>query len=139
MKHRKLRIAWSVTCGVAALLLVPLWVRSYGTVDAVYIAHTHNAVLMRGDAYIDAAVSAPASLGPTTRNFGSLVTLSTWTLGKGLNIAEHRLVIPVWVLMLLPATCGAIPWFVDRFSLRTLLIATTLVAVGLGVTAWAAH
>ena len=30
MKHRKLRIAWSVFWGLAAVLLIVLWVRSYG-------------------------------------------------------------------------------------------------------------
>src|SRR5689334_2253638 len=29
MKFRKLRIAWSVACGVACVLLIALWVRSY--------------------------------------------------------------------------------------------------------------
>ena len=29
MKHRKLRIAWSVAWGIVAVLLIALWVRSY--------------------------------------------------------------------------------------------------------------
>ena len=29
MKHRKLRIAWSVAWGIAAVMLIALWVRSY--------------------------------------------------------------------------------------------------------------
>ncbi len=29
MKHRKLRIAWSVAWGIAGVLLIALWVRSY--------------------------------------------------------------------------------------------------------------
>ena len=33
MKYRKLRIAFSVTCGIACVLLVVLWVRSYWWVD----------------------------------------------------------------------------------------------------------
>ena len=36
MKYRKLRIAWSVTWGVAAVLLIALWVRSYSVHDVVY-------------------------------------------------------------------------------------------------------
>ena len=35
MKHRKLRIAWSVV-GLAAVLLIVLWVRSYEKADAIY-------------------------------------------------------------------------------------------------------
>ena len=33
MKFRKLRIAWSVTWGIAAVLLIALWVRSYWVYD----------------------------------------------------------------------------------------------------------
>ena len=29
MKYRKLRIAWSIGCGMLCLLLIVLWVRSY--------------------------------------------------------------------------------------------------------------
>ena len=29
MRFRKLRIAWSVVCGLVAVLLIVLWVRSY--------------------------------------------------------------------------------------------------------------
>jgi hypothetical protein len=35
MKHRKLRIAWSVAWGVIAVLLVALWVRSYWRCDVL--------------------------------------------------------------------------------------------------------
>ena len=33
MRFRKLRIAWSVVCGVACVLLIVLWVRSYSQTD----------------------------------------------------------------------------------------------------------
>jgi hypothetical protein len=33
MRYRKLRIAWSVAWGVLAVLLLTLWVRSYGRLD----------------------------------------------------------------------------------------------------------
>jgi uncharacterized SAM-binding protein YcdF (DUF218 family) len=35
MRYRKLRIAWSVVCGIACVLLVVLWVRSQSLYDAV--------------------------------------------------------------------------------------------------------
>jgi hypothetical protein len=48
--------------------------------------------------------------------------------------------IPYWFLVLVSATLTAIswlPWWSKRFSLRTLLIATTLVAVVLGAIVYA--
>jgi hypothetical protein len=48
---------------------------------------------------------------------------------------ERDLSLPHWFLVAVVGTIGAIPWITNarRFSLRTLLIATTLVAVGLGL------
>ena len=37
MKHRKLRIAWSVAWGVVAVLLCVLWVRSYWVGNVVQV------------------------------------------------------------------------------------------------------
>jgi len=44
---------------------------------------------------------------------------------------------PFWVPVLVTAALATVPWFhwSKRFSLRTLLIATTLVAVVLGIIA----
>lgn len=39
---------------------------------------------------------------------------------------------PFWLLMLLSLTSAAAPWFRWRFSLRTALAATTLIAAALG-------
>ena len=46
--------------------------------------------------------------------------------------------LPYWFLAFVPATIATIPWFrwSKRFSLRTLLIATTLIAVVLGIIVW---
>jgi len=35
MRFRKLRIAWSVVCGVAVVLLVVLWVRSHFVIEGI--------------------------------------------------------------------------------------------------------
>jgi hypothetical protein len=36
MRFRKLRIAWSVVCGLLAVLLVALWITSYWRWDATF-------------------------------------------------------------------------------------------------------
>jgi hypothetical protein len=47
------------------------------------------------------------------------------------------ILLPCWSSVLLTATLATFPWLRWRFSLRTLLIATTLVAVLLGATVYA--
>jgi hypothetical protein len=49
--------------------------------------------------------------------------------------------VPYWFPIMLFATCAATPWmrWSKRFSLRTLLIATTLVAVVLGLAVYASR
>jgi hypothetical protein len=58
--------------------------------------------------------------------------MRTWNSGimflKGSAVA-----IPYWFLIMATVALATLPWFRKRFSLRTLLIATTLVAVGLGI------
>jgi hypothetical protein len=53
-----------------------------------------------------------------------------------------RVILPYWCLALTSIAFAIAPWisaFKCRFSLRTLLIATTLVAVVLGLIVWAAR
>jgi len=47
-----------------------------------------------------------------------------------------QLFFPFWLLVAPTAFAAVAPWLQLRFSLRTLLIATTLVAVGLGLIVW---
>src|SRR5207302_1066294 len=37
MKFRKLRTAWSVGCGIACVMLIALWVRSYYFSDSAFM------------------------------------------------------------------------------------------------------
>jgi hypothetical protein len=43
--------------------------------------------------------------------------------------------VAIWILLLIAVALGGIVW-IQRFSLRTLLIATTLIAVVLGLVVW---
>jgi len=52
----------------------------------------------------------------------------------GINLA-----IPIWLPILLLASLAVVPWMRWQFSLRTLLVATTLVAVVLGLAFYAAR
>jgi hypothetical protein len=158
MKFRKLRIAWSVVCGVACVLLIALWVRSYRARELVCGLIGNNSVLLqsvhgeiglsiqpwtapRFDKIVKSDPQAPqVSLWQSAWQSPELPGISVglgirwWRSENGVVLAT----IPHWCPVIALATLAAIPWIRQkwRFSLRTLLIATTLVAVVLGMIVW---
>jgi len=48
MTYRKLRIAWSVACGIVAVLLCVLWVRSHWRHDSLAVAVSRSTLLVVG-------------------------------------------------------------------------------------------
>ena len=145
MRSRKLRIAWSVAWGAAAVLLIALWVRSYFCGDDLVVTITKlkqlelqsvNGVCIGFIAY---APSRPITSfvryqQGAPESFANAI-LRHEVLGGDLALdivwAAHWLVAAVFVFV------GVLPWTSRfRFSLRTLLIATTLVAVVLGIAVW---
>jgi hypothetical protein len=161
MKYRKLRITFSAVCGVLCLLLLVLWVRSYWRVDKLErssATNTNNGwrvCLFNGRLYVRVGMGG-----------GSNNELQ-WTLSRppeeaptyyyndvlGFSIRPPKYYsIPIWFAALTVGGLAVAPWpkqaalgiihairnVPRRFSLRTLLIATTIVAVGLGLAVWAA-
>jgi hypothetical protein len=155
MKSHKLRIAFSVLCGILSLLLIMLWVRSYWLWDIIYYRPT-EATAFRALSTEGAVHFHNASNGLPVMDSPPIIGWSLRTsshAGYGSDIAdaspfkkvfrgfESRFYrgawhLPYWFLVLMPAALGAAPWVFQwnwRFSLRTLLIAVTLVAVLLGM------
>jgi hypothetical protein len=138
---RYLRIAFSATCLIACVLLIVLWVRSQHHLDSA------NGPLL-GKELIATSRNGGVALGwgnrsiskwhvkhvkePTSSREGY-----TYVLGFGVNAAIPAIFVPHWFTVLLSAFLAIAPWLRWRFTLRTLLIATTLVAVVLGLIAWA--
>ena len=158
MKCRKLRIAWSVAWRVAAVLLLVLWARSGFFNDNLRLRLWRNyaAELDSDEGSIFALCFR--TFTPTPRPFWEWRTRSlqssqhAWQdsprsflskMGfqyKTWPVDHLAISTPLWFLVVISATPAAIPWLPslpNRFSLRTLLIATTLVAVGLGLVVWA--
>jgi hypothetical protein len=156
MKHRKLRIAWLVAWGAVCLSLLTLWMRSYWRTDFIrvrwglfeydYLAASGEIGMTVSDArYWPSRASILASSSPT---------MYSWEPDRAhpyINLLGFRLrhyilpggsddtfEVPFWLAALTTGIAGILPWlsWSTRFSLRTLLIATTLVAVGLGLIAW---
>jgi hypothetical protein len=119
MRFRKLRIAWSVGWGSACVLLVVLWVRSYAVIDK-----------WLPDFSTTWGIAAFSDSGEVS---ASVVHMD----GGAVDI--WFIAIPYWLLFTLSAIAGPLPllrWS-NRFTLRTLLIATTLVAVVLALVVYA--
>jgi hypothetical protein len=119
-------------CGVACVLLIMLWVRSYWWADYYNIRVN----------LFDATKHANIKGGYVCR------TAPRTRLDDGVSkhfygfIAKHvdhgaAIVLPSWLLIAASVGCAVAPWFSWRqFSVRTLLIATTLVAMVLGLSVW---
>jgi hypothetical protein len=152
MRFRKLRIAWSVGWGVVAVLLCVLWVRSYSLVDWV----TGCPVSDNGIVEID---SMPGILGcqlsaksesPSSWTHEVLDGDDWWTsVGENgeppytsrifgeFGLSNRGGAVPYWFAVSLCAAFSAALWLRFRFSLRTLFIVTTLIAVVLGFVVYA--
>jgi hypothetical protein len=146
MRFRKLRIAWSVGWGIATVMLIGLTIRSYWIIDGVGRVSftgsnaTATAILLdQGILSYDHLTlpSDPNSFrGPTdqwthrTAQPGRKPERFAWKHVDG-DLWIH---FPTWVpgLFFFAATWIPLP----RFSLRTLLIATTLIALLLGLSVW---
>jgi hypothetical protein len=141
MTFRKLRIAWSVFCGPACVLLIVLAVRSNWRGDVItcrggkaLIGIESNrgrlAVFRTADRYGPDEFSwSLESYGPD-EYVAPRALIFVWPSGKCIGA-------PHWFGVFALAGLAAFPWLRWRFSLRTLLIATTLVAVVLGLAVWA--
>ena len=146
MKYRKLRIAWSGTSCVLCLILLVLWVRSYSAADLIGCGNVQN-----DSATLTALISSRGVLVLQRHTSANSPSLSKWTSGSWehhvtpprspasrftLSNSDALFAIgcPMWFLGLLLILSAWLPWsgLIEGYSLRTLLIATTLVAVVLG-------
>jgi hypothetical protein len=144
MRFRKLRIAFSVTCGLACVLLIALWVRSYWNADAVKFSRAKLLIVSSISGRLSVlSYSTPISpkqsgwapgWGYGSFAFDQDYRGSSWSFISESNVTDIG--IPHWFAVLVSGACTTLPWLRYRFSLRTLLIATTLVAVVLGLVVW---
>jgi hypothetical protein len=131
MKHRKLRIAWSVAWGVVAVLSCVLWVRSYWWFDWV------SGAIVRGPSGV-AVQSASGKLRVlifhesseplwwewTTRRIEGHVVAITDVMNESKtfdNSIPGAFVVTVsqWLTSFAVTLLAALPWLRFRYSLRT--------------------
>jgi hypothetical protein len=152
MKFRKLRIAWSVVCGIATVLLIVLWARSYWWYECIGLNNLYFGIsLSTGRGKILYQIYGPATATASHWYYvyhpvipGGLYSgKSFFEILYGHGDYPYRIyltpglsVIPYWLLVAFAALLAPLPWLRWRFTPRTLLIATTLVAVVLGLIVW---
>jgi hypothetical protein len=160
LRFRKLRIAWSFFCGILCLLLIVLWVRSYRWLDVIEVPvpNAKRLFLNTGMGCIQALLDdgSRGRVRPwrvrhkrVQELLDTIEQINKAESAMGVrpthSLSYHKfgfvgdtLCVPHWFLVLLFTTFAAVPWLRLRFSLRTLLIATTLIAVALGAIVLAA-
>ena len=153
-----LRITFSAACLVACVLFIALWVRSYWWRD---MAFARNPDI--GSTYA-ASLQGKLRIGFYREHRNSPADFSRWGMNAapaeemalslerspmpkrqcalGFELVNYwnplAFAIPYWFLVPLSGAIAAAPWirWSNRFSLRALLIGTTLVAVVLGLVVW---
>jgi hypothetical protein len=161
MRYRKLRIAWSVVWGVASVLLIALWVRSYWRMDTLELPSPFPSCGAKIESFdgrvrlliidddkstwkwaIDSCerdlalrwLEAQIKVGEAQYREISNLRYAHYINFQGLQRPRLlRIHCPYWLWVSFGAFLSFVPWLRWRFSLRTLLIATTLVAVVLGL------
>jgi hypothetical protein len=143
-RFRKLRIAWSVAWGLLAVLLMGLWARSYTWEDGIGGTITNERVLqiwsVAGRVFFS---TFAANKRPWTIVHLSREELLSMAKAQGLKLetrycgfTEHGFLLPHCFMIALSVIFAALPWLTLRFSLRTMLIGTTLFALVLGTIVW---
>jgi hypothetical protein len=144
-----LRIAVTALSLVACMLLVALWVRSYRYSDSIPIKQISSGKRLDVNS---SRGRISVQLTTTRQWWNNVKSRAVFVPEKGYEIEgesgyfdgdgralQSGIVKAIdqgmshWFVVLLLSTFAAVIWLPWRFSLRTLLIATTLVAVGLGL------
>ena len=134
---RWLRISWTAFSGIAALLFVALWVRSEHHFDSI-----GSVLSAQGRLYLSPNVAFfPTDVrGATIESYSHLRGAVTTIVARNVEVTPASgtgPVIPLWAPALIASITAIAPWLpIRRFSLRTLLIATTLLSILLGLVAW---
>src|SRR5689334_21565687 len=79
MKYRKLRIAWSVVWGLAAVLLIALWVRSEHRFDAVgSVTSAQGKLYLYPKINLSPIGDQKVTIESDTHLHGAVTTIAAW-------------------------------------------------------------
>jgi hypothetical protein len=141
-----LKISWTILCSLAAVLLIALWIRSYWRIDIVFCP-TSRPILMNSANGIIQVNILPKNIGTGWGPGCGYMSLSTESESRNLRDQpswswisfqkQTAINFPAYAIATLFTFGAAAPWLsIKRFSLRSLLIATTVIAAVLGIAVW---
>jgi hypothetical protein len=145
---RRVRIAVSIICAFACVALIALRIRSYDTNDIVSrVDSTGQLMTIGSDAgriYVIHRTSFAAPVVSSLRQahgwklstVPSRPTAATRKSFEWVSGALQEIMFPDWFVLLSLISIGVVPWLKWRYSLRTMLIATTVAAIVLGAIVW---
>ena len=152
---RRVRIAVSIFFGLLIVALCVLWMRSYFQREGIHIYVSNFGEIDTGSTsgrirgmvvndYSDSTNPSEFSYWSRPARQESPTSRPVVRKEGSWHFRRHEVgfeyIVPFWFPVLLISILVALAWllpFPTNFSLRTMLIATTLVAVVLGVAAWA--
>jgi hypothetical protein len=146
---RWLRISASAVCLIICFLLIVLWVRSYWKWDQFdgylsAMAREFKIESMRGELIVREFSDKPG-WALSTRSLKEVLARRRlvdrqyeFASIQGLLVSDNTICLPLWIPVALAAALAYVPWlpWPTRFSLRTMLIATTVFALLLGLVVW---
>jgi hypothetical protein len=136
---RALRIAFSAGCGIVAVLLVVLWVRSYWWAEAIDSSLFGRHVVTQSYKGVVTIVTSKSDVVPLKHYRWQEFDSGYLLLNSHLEVPNTKYILPYWAATAIALLLTAAPWSRWHLTFGTLLIATTLVAVGLGLIVWAAQ
>jgi hypothetical protein len=147
---RHLRLCWSFGCAITFVLLSVLWVRSYWLIERIDVVIESEDTDLSGISLISVCgrstldvtyVTTDGELGIEYYSYPPDPDVEYLGIGRVLFIKKPQpgwlVSVPYWLSMSFITILAVAPWLSCRFRIRTLLIATTLVAMGLGLIVYA--
>jgi hypothetical protein len=152
MKHRKLRIAWSVAWGIACVLLFALWASSYRWGNSASMPlgrqRTLGEILSRGNLTLQTYPNTFQLYVAEIQQYAYVPKGWEWTTTPQPDVPIDLLPkipsfhfassngtlsvgFPIGLLALIAAFISGVSWSSLQFSLHTLLITTTVIAASL--------
>ena len=153
---RRVRIAWTAFWAILAVSFVFMWIRGYWAADSMSLNTSGKSYDVQSvRSMIVLKYYNPKSSNTRARLSATRFHVRSTPLGSDYNhifqdarktlgflysdSKAQYFVVPYRFPTLVSAALAALPWVKRKFSLRTMLIATTLLAVVLGLAVWAAR